>query len=279
MSRKVIVTGASRGIGRGIALALAAEGYDVAFSYATRKDEAEQVARAIREEYGRECYYTGARLNEPGAGKVFFDWATERLGGLDALVNNAGVTRFEPLQRLTEEEMDFMLNLNFRNYLLMMSYASRHMIEHHVRGSIVNITSSRGEQAYPGDGIYGGIKAALNRAIRSFALDVCDAGIRINNVAPGAIRVRTREQMMAEGRDPDNTFWDRLGPRIPLKRTGTPEDIGQAVAFLLSDRASYITGITLRVDGGLILPGMPEWIAPGMQPGQWWVDAEKGEEE
>ena len=269
MSKKAIVTGASRGIGRGIALALAADGYDVAISYATKEDEAAQVARIIREEYGRECHYTQASLDQRGVGRVFFDWAVEQLGGLDVLVNNAGVTRMEPLQKLTEEITDFMIDLDFRNYVLMMSYAARYMIDHGVRGSIVNITSSRGEQAYPGDGIYGGMKAALNRAIRSFAVDVCDYGIRINNVAPGAIRVRTKEQLEAEGRDPNNTFWDKLGPRIPLGRTGNPEDIGQAVAFLVSDKASYITGVTLRVDGGLILPGMPEWITPDMQPGQW----------
>ena len=269
MSRKAIVTGASRGIGRGIALALAAEGYDVAISYATKEDEAAQVARIISEEYGQKCYYTQASLDQRGVGRVFFDWAVAQLGGLDLLVNNAGVTRMERLLDMTEEITDFMIDLDFRNYVLMMSYASRYMIDHGVKGSIINITSSRGEQAYPGDGIYGGMKAGLNRAIRSFALDVCDYGIRINSVAPGAISIRTKEQLQAEGRDPNNTFWDQLGPRIPLHRTGNPEDIGQAVAFLASDKASYITGITLRVDGGLILPGMPEWITPDMQPGQW----------
>ena len=126
-----------------------------------------------------------------------------------------------------------MIDLDFRNYVLMMSYAARYMIDHGVKGGIVNITSSRGEQAYPGDGIYGGMKAALNRAIRSFAVDVCEYGIRINNVAPGAIRVRTKEQLEAEGRSAKDNFWDKLGPRIPLGRTGNPEDIGQAVAFLL----------------------------------------------
>ena len=270
MNRKAIVTGASRGIGRGIALALAADGYDVAFSYATKKEEAEATAREIREKYGTECWYTQASLEKRGAGKVFFDRAVEQLGGLDTLVNNAGVTRMEPVQDLTEEILDEMISLDFRNYMLMMSYACRYMMDHGIRGSIINITSSRGEQAYPGDGVYGGIKDGLNRAVRSFALDVCSSGIRINNVAPGAIRIRTREQLQAEGRNPNNNFWDQLGPRIPLGRAGTPEDIGQAVAFLASEKASYITGITLRVDGGLILPGMPEWITPEMKAGQWW---------
>ena len=269
MSKKAIVTGASRGIGRGIALALAAEGYDIAFSYASHEEDARATAEMIAEKTGRRCVYQRAQLNERGAGKVFFDWAAEQLEGLDTLVNNAGATLFDPIQDLTEEKLDYLLDLDYRNYVLMMHYAARYMIDHGIHGSIVNITSSRGERAYPLDGVYGGMKAALNRSIQSFALDVCDYGIRINNVAPGAIRVRTDEQLIAEGRDPHNTFWDRLGPRIPLGRVGTPEDIGQAVAFLVSDRASYITGCTLRVDGGLILPGMPEVVTPDTEPGQW----------
>jgi len=269
MSKKAIVTGGSRGIGRGIAAALASEGYDIVFSYATHEEDARQAAEEIREKTGQRCFYQKALLNERGAGKTFFEWAVGQLGGLDVLVNNAGSTLFDPIQDLSEEKLDYLLNLDYRNYVLMMHYATKFMIENGIRGSIINITSSRGEQAYPYDGVYGGLKAALNRSIKSFALDVCDYGIRINNVAPGAIRVRTKEQLEAEGIDPNNTFWDRLGPRIPSGRVGTPEDIGQAVAFLASDKASYITGFTLRVDGGLILPGMPEVITPDMEPGQW----------
>ena len=170
----------------------------------------------------------------------------------------------------------------------MMRDAARYMIDHGVRGSIINITSSRGERAYPECGVYCGLKAGLNHAIRAFALDVSGYGIRVNNVAPGATRVRTKEELAA--RDPDDEgdyfwreafsapgnsigrdFWDDLGGSIPLCRAGTPEDIGNAVAFLASDKASYITGITLRVDGGLILPGMPEGFAGqgGAASGGW----------
>ena len=138
----------------------------------------------------------------------------------------------------------------------MMNYAGAYMKEHGIQGNIINVTSSRGERAYPEDGLYGALKAGLNRAIQSFALDVAEYGIRVNNVAPGAIRVRTRQERIADGNNPD--FWDELGTRIPLKRCGLPEDVANAVSFLASDKASYITGITIRVDGGLILPGPPE---------------------
>ena len=269
MSKKAIVTGASRGIGKGIAMCLAAEGYDLAISYASKKEEAEKVAEQIRETYHTRCLIYQAALQEKGAGKALFDRAVADLGGLDLLVNNAGLTIFESLQEIKEETLDLLINLDFKNYILMMREAANYMIASGTKGNIINITSSRGEQSYPEDGLYGGLKAGLNRAICSFALDVSQYGIRINNVAPGAIRIRTREELIEGGNVAMADFWDELGNRIALGRSGLPEDIGHAVAFLASDKASYITGTTLRVDGGLILPGMPEMITEGLNPGEW----------
>ncbi len=258
-SKCAIVTGGSRGIGRGIVFALARDGYDVAFSYNSREDEAKTLAGIIEEKYGTRVFYTQAKLEMPGAGTAFFHQAAEFLGGLDLLVNNAGATVMEKLTEITDETLDFLISLNFRNYIVLMREASQYMISHGIKGSIVNITSSRGERAYPGDGIYGGLKAGLNRAIQSFALDVAKKGIRINNVAPGAIRIRKKEEILESfhGTVPESHY-DELGRRIPLGRVGEPEDIAKAVLFLASEDASYITGITLRIDGGLILPGMPE---------------------
>lgn len=269
MSKKAIITGASRGIGKGIAMCLAAEGYDLAISYASKKEEAEKVAEQIRETYHTRCLIYQAALQEKGAGKALFDRAVADLGGLDLLVNNAGLTIFESLQEIKEETLDLLINLDFKNYILMMREAANYMIASGTKGNIINITSSRGEQSYPEDGLYGGLKAGLNRAICSFALDVSQYGIRINNVAPGAIRIRTREELIEGGNVAMADFWDELGNRIALGRSGLPEDIGHAVAFLASDKASYITGTTLRVDGGLILPGMPEMITEGLKPGEW----------
>jgi len=255
--KKAIVTGGSRGIGRGIVLELAARGYQVVFSYNTDQGAAEKVTEEVRSKYHRKCTFFQASFQNKGAGEEFFHKAVDCLGGLDVLVNNAGVTRFESLTELKAETLEFLVQLDFMNYIRMMQSAACYMKEHGIRGSIVNITSSRGERAYPGDGIYGGCKAALNRAIESFALDLAPYGIRVNNVAPGSIQVRQPEELSGK-RSFMIEVYRQLGQKVPLGRMGTPEDIAKAAAFLASEDASYITGVTLRVDGGLILPGMPE---------------------
>lgn len=288
MNKKAIVTGGSRGIGKGIVLALAREGYDIAFSYYNERSEAQALASQVETVFGRNCFYYQAHLEQPEAADILFQQAVRDLGGLDLLVNNAGLTICEPIQNITEEKLDHLLNLDFRTFVLLMRNAARYMIDHKVRGSIINVTSSRGERAYPECGVYCGLKAGLNHAVKAFALDVAAYGIRINNVAPGATRVRTKEELAAmesgtaadyfwreeykdKSKPIEHDFWDELGEAIPLCRAGTPEDIGNAVVFLASEKASYITGVTLRIDGGLILPGMPEGFAGqgGLAAGGW----------
>ena len=294
MNRKAIITGGSSGIGKGLACALAENGYDLAITYARSKDAAEAVARDVTERFGTKCYVFQASLEQPDAAHRFFEQAVDALGGLDLLINNAGLTICEALDEITEENLDHLLTLDFRTFVILMRDAARHMIAHKVRGSIINITSSRGERAYPECGVYCRLKAALNHAIKAFALDVSAYGIRINNVAPGATRIRTKAELaaMTEGRQRDyfwrpeyadksreitSDFWDEVGELIPLGRSGTPEDIANAVLFLASEKASYITGVTLRVDGGLILPGMPEGFAgqAGISPAGWGRPAKK----
>lgn len=259
--KKAIVTGASRGIGKGIALCLAEAGYDLAISYYSKEEEALELRNEIESRFQTKCAVFGAKLEEKGAGMKLFEQTVEELGGLDLLVNNAGITIMEHILDMTEETLDFLISLDFKNYLLMTREAVRYMTRHNIRGNIINITSSRGERAYPNDAVYGGLKAGLNRAIQSIALDVAPYGIRINNVAPGAICIRTKEEIKRDEslrQQVPLDFWEQLGNKIPLKRSGVPEDIGRAVVFLASEQASYITGVTLRIDGGLILPGMPE---------------------
>ncbi len=250
--RVALVTGGSRGIGSGVARVLAAAGYDVAITYASKRELAEEVAADIRHQGRRAAVIQGELTLEETPQRVV-DACVRELGRLDVLVNNAGRTLFGHILKIELATINTLLNLDFKSYVLMTQAAARHMVEAKVRGSIVNITSTRGERAYPGDGVYGGMKAALARATQSFALDLAPYGIRVNSVAPGAI---PHGAWLEEERLRDAV--DEFRQRIPLQRFGTDDDIGQAVAWLVSDQASYITGQTLNVDGGLILPGMPE---------------------
>lgn len=264
-NRVAIVTGASHGIGKGIVMALAKSGYNIGFSYRSAREEALKMKTQIQEQTGRRCEIWHAELDKPGAGPEFVEKAARELGGLDVLVNNAGMTRFENILDLTEDGVNGLIALDLKNYIFCTQAAARIMVRNHTRGSIIQITSTRAERAYPMDGIYGGVKAAITRMSESAALDLAPYGIRVNCVAPGAIAVRSKEELleMAKHKPIPLDFWDSLGRRIPLERVGTPEDVGNAVAFLASEQAEYITGTTIRVDGGLILPGMPEMGSEG----------------
>ncbi len=259
--KKAIVTGGSSGIGRGIVYSLAEDGYDIVFSYRSKKENACRVLEELRGKYpGGRFEGLEAELSEDGAGVEFFRQAVRKLEGLDLLVNNAGVTILESIFDLTEKNMDYLYHLLFRNYVILMREASTYMAENGIRGNIINISSVRGYSAHPGDLVYGGIKAALNRACQSVALDVAPYGIRVNNILPGATRRFTAEEEKLA--DPAHVEKIRfLSGRIPLERYGTPEDIGNAVVFLASEKASYITGTSLVIDGGLSLPGLAETAA------------------
>ena len=256
--KKAVITGGSSGIGRGIVYCLAEAGYDIVFSYRNGKSNAETIINDLRKKYADGIFVSiKAELNEDNAGKIFFRKAVETLGHIDLLVNNAGVTVLESIFDLTEENLDYLYRLLLRNYLILMREASSYMAAHAIRGNIINLSSVRGTSAHPGDAVYGGIKAALNRACQSAALDAAPYGIRINNILPGA----TRRFLPQEEATQDPAHLEKiryLSSRIPLERYGTPEDIGNAVVFLASEKASYITGISLIIDGGLSLPGLAE---------------------
>lgn len=259
--KKAIVTGGSTGIGRGIVQSLAQAGYDVVFSYRNNEESAQNVLDELCKGYPEGTFkMVAADFGDKDATKPFFKKAIELLGGLDLLVNNAGVTLKNSIFDLDEREFDTLVQVDFRNYVFMMKEAVTYMAANQIKGSVVNITSSRAERAYPGDSIYGAVKAGMNRAIKSVALDVAPYGIRVNNIAPGATMRLTAEEMASDRykESPHVQKIAYLSSRIPLSRYGTPADIGDAVVFLASDKASYITGETICIDGGLTLPGMPE---------------------
>lgn len=248
MNKVALVTGGSRNIGKGIAVVLARHGYDMAITYHNRRNGAEEVQRQI-ERLGRRCIILQANLEEPKAPQRAVTAVYEAYGRIDLAVCNAGRDFRSSILTITSEELDMIFAANFKNYMLTAGAAARYMVKDKVKGNIIFITSSHAERAYPDDFFYGGIKAAMKRACESIALDLSHYNIRVNCIAPGAV-------WPPDIADLENHLF--LKNTIPLRRSGTPEDIGEAVAFLASDEASYITGISLRIDGGLILPGFPE---------------------
>lgn len=247
---KAFVTGGSRGIGSGIVDVLSDNGYDVAFTYNSQEDEAIALAEKIKAK-GVNCYYFQASLDKQGVAETVTQEAIKALGGIDLMVCNAGVTRHSEIINMQGDYMDFLYNLLYRSYLLCTREATKSMVENNVKGNVVFITSTRGFRAYPNDHVYGSMKAALNRSCESLALDLAQYGIRINAIAPGYTAVRGEMTM-------ENLTRLSFTQDIPLKRGGTPREVGYLVKYLASKEADYMTGNIIKLDGGLILPGMPE---------------------
>ena len=244
-----VVTGGSRHIGQGIAVVLAERGYDLAITYATSPQGAEETKRQV-ESLGARCFVYEAHLELPDAPEKLMSQARRDLGRLDVLVCNAGKDTRNSVLTVTAEDLDYLYQNNIRNYFLCAGAAARIMVADKNAGSIIMIGSVRGQLAHPDDFYYGGLKAAVERACKSMALDLAGYKIRVNCIAPGAIWKADKE-----GNLPQTPF---LRESIPLGRSGHVRDIGEAAAFLAGEESSYITGTTLLVDGGLSLPGLLE---------------------
>ena len=246
--RTALVTGGSRGIGRGIALELASQGYDVAFSYREYEEGAREV-QALIEAKGARCRYYQASLEYPENAAKLIDRVHEDFGRIDVIVCNAAKDRRFSILNATPESLSFMTTTLFTSQMLCAGAAARHMVRDEIHGSIIFITSVHGQMINTSDFAYGGMKAAVERSCRSLALELAPYHIRVNCIAPGAINVRNV--------DDDSLRYPYKGI-VPLARRGVVEDIAHATAFLASNKADYITGETLRVDGGLALPSVPE---------------------
>ncbi|MDR3148168.1 MAG: SDR family oxidoreductase [Treponema sp.] len=251
MIKNAFVTGGSRGIGAGIVQVLSDSGYDVAFTYNEKADSAEALKKEL-EAKGRRCFYYQASLQHAEVPQKVTEQAIKDLGGIDLLVCNAGLTRHNDILNLDPALIDFLFGLNFRSYLLCSKVAANNMVARGVKGNIIFITSTRGIRAYPEDTLYGGLKAALNRAAESMALNLAKYHIRVNCVAPGATAIRGSYS-------PEELSQGSFAPHIPLGRLGSPREVGYLVRYIASDEADYMTGNVIKLDGGLILPGMPEW--------------------
>ncbi len=240
--RTAIVTGAERGIGRGIALELARQGCAVAVNYPAAAAAAEETAAELRT-CGVEAFAVQADVGAgPDVRRMVAD-VVARFGRLDILVNNAGVQTWTPFLDVTEEEWDFVIRTNLRGCFLCTQTAARHMKDHG-GGAIVNIGSGSNKVPFPSLVAYTASKGGIEMLTKVAAVELGPMRIRVNCIAPGAVEVeRTRLEL------PD--YAGTWGRAAPLRRVGTPADIASAVAFLVSDAASFITGQTIMVDGGL----------------------------
>lgn len=249
MERKVVlVTGASHGIGMGIALTMAEHGWDVAFSYRNNEEGAAAVKKQI-EDFGAAARYYRAEMGDPDSPAGLVNQAHADFGRLDAIVCNAARDRRFSILNATAEDINGMAAQLYTGQMLCAGAAARWMIRDRIQGSILFITSVHGQMVTTTDFCYGGMKAAVERSAKSLALELSPYRIRVNCIAPGAINVH-------HGDDTKRKY--PYSGMVPLGRHGEEADIAEAALFLLGGGASYITGETLRIDGGFALPGVPE---------------------
>ena len=240
--RVALVTGASRGIGRAIALALARQGATVVAG--ARGDHAQPVVEEIRAAGGR-ANAASVDVTDAASVDAAVDGLLARDGRIDILVNNAGITRDQLLLRMKRDDWDAVLATNLTGAFTCVQAVLRTMVKQR-SGRIVNVSSVVGQAGNAGQANYAASKAGLLGFTKALALEVASRGITVNAVAPGLIQT-DMTRAISEGAQDD---W---ASRIPLKRLGTPDDVASAVVFLASDEASYITGHVLAVNGGMYL--------------------------
>lgn len=241
-----IVTGASRGIGRGIAVRLAQEGARVVVNHRGSAEGAEETAQLIRDA-GGEVLVIQADISQFNEAQRLVQETISAFGQVDVLVNNAGTTRDTLLMMMKEEQWDMVIDTNLKSVFNCCKAVARPMVKRKT-GRIVNISSVSGLAGQAGQTNYAASKAAVIGFTKSLAKELGSRNITANVVAPGFVPTALTEGILAEG---DNT--QKAIEATPLGRLGTPEDIAAAVAFLASDEASFITGQVLSVDGGLVM--------------------------
>ncbi len=239
-----LVTGGSRGIGKQIALELAAQGAKVVVNYAGSEQKAKEVVESIRTA-GQEAIAIQADIADPDAVKSLIDETVQTFGAIDILVNNAGITRDNLLIRMKNDEWDDVLNTNLKGVFLCIKAAARPMMKQR-SGKIINIASIVGVSGNAGQANYVAAKAGVIGLTKTAAKELASRNIHVNAVAPGFISTDMTDELSDEVKT-------EMLKQIPLARFGAPSDVAKMVAFLASEDSAYMTGQTLHIDGGMVM--------------------------
>jgi len=241
--KTAIITGASRGIGRGIAEAFAKQGANVAFTYSASVEAAQALETELAA-YGIKAKGYQSDAADFNQAQQLVDDVVAEFGTVDILINNAGITKDNLLMRISEADFDKVIEVNLKSVFNMTKAVQRPMLKQR-KGSIINMSSVVGVQGNAGQSNYAASKAGMLGFTKSIALELGSRNIRCNAIAPGFIQTEMTAKL-------DENVVKGWADAIPLKRGGTPEDVANACIFLASDMSAYITGQTLNVDGGMI---------------------------
>lgn len=241
-----LVTGAAQGIGRAIALRLAQEGASVVIEDRVANDRARETLAQVQATGARACLIEGDVAQVEAVRQVMTE-AVAQMGRVDILVNNAGVERRAGFLDVTEADYDLVLDVNLKGVFFLTQAFARHVRDRGDGGRIVNISSVHEELPFPHFASYCASKGGVKMLMRDLSVELAPLGITINNIAPGAIKTPINAHLMS-----DPALMTALKRNIPLQRLGSPEEVAGAVAFLCGGDASYMTGSTLFIDGGLL---------------------------
>lgn len=242
--KNALVTGASRGIGRSIALELAKQGANVAINFAGNEQKAQQVVEEI-EEFGVKVFHIQADVTDESSVKTMVKEVISQFGSLDILVNNAGITRDNLLMRMKETEFDEVINTNLKGVFLCTKAVTRQMMKQR-SGKIINVASIVGVSGNPGQANYVAAKAGVIGLTKTTAKELASRNILVNAVAPGFISTDMTDQLTDEQKQ-------NMLALVPLGKLGEPEDVAKVVRFLASEDANYLTGQTIHIDGGMVM--------------------------